>query len=324
MFLIFKAIFEVIMTENKSLYKQFCEQEKNVPLFLQYQWFEALYSKDDWEVSLVEKGGDVVAVLPYVISKKKSFKFITPQFLSPYQGVWMKYPEGQKYASKIGYEKEVINELIKQLPKTDSFKQNFLPEITNWMPFSWKGFQQTTRYTYVIKDVSNTNSVFANFKENIRREIRKAEKTLVVTLSKDIDLLYQLKLKVYQENKEDYPIPFKKLKTVYDFCLKNNCGELLIAQDEAKNVHSILLYVWDNNSAYYLHGATDSNFKTTGSMSLLLWDAIKRSSTKTKAFNFEGSMVESIERYFRAFGGEQIPYFQISKTSSKMLKLLNY
>lgn len=324
MFLIFKAIFEVIMSENKLLYKQFCEREKAIPLFLQYKWFEALYNNSEWGVAIVGKGGEVIAVLPYVVSKKKSFKLITPQFLSPYQGVWMKYPEGQKYASKIGYEKEVMNELIKQLPKVDSFKQNFLPEITNWMPFNWKGFQQTTRYTYLIKDISNTKNVFIDFKENIRREIRKAEKSLTVISSKDIDLLYQLKLKVYQENKEDYPISLKKLKAVYDFCVKNNCGELLIAQDGDQNVHSILLYVWDNNSAYYLHGVTDNNFKTTGSMSLLLWDAIKRSSTKTKAFNFEGSMVESIERYFRAFGGEQVPYFQISKTSSKMLKFLNY
>jgi len=312
------------MSKNKSIYKLFCEQEKDLPLFLKYQWFNALYNNDDWGVAIERKGNDIVGILPYVISKKKSFKLITPQFLSPYQGVWMKYPEGQKYASKIGYEKEVMNELIKQLPKVDSFKQNFLPEITNWMPFNWKGFQQTTRYTYIIQDISNTKNVFADFKENIRREIRKAEKNLTVTPSKDLDLLYQLKLKVYQENKEDYPIPFEKLKAVYDFCAKNNCGELLIAQDENKNIHSILFYVWDENSAYYIHGVTDNNFKTSGSMSLLLWDAIKRSSTKTKAFNFEGSMVESIERYFRAFGGIQTPYFQISKTDSRMLKLLNY
>ncbi|MBE7441610.1 MAG: hypothetical protein HS119_04060 [Flavobacteriales bacterium] len=59
-------------------------------------------------------------------------------------------------------------------------------------------------------------------------------------------------------------------------------------------------------------------------MSLLLWEAIKRSKNKTKSFNFEGSMIESIERYFRAFGGKQTPYFEITKRTSKVLKLLNY
>ncbi len=311
------------MSSKKSIYKRFCEQN-NIPLFLQYNWFNTLYKETEWDVSVEQKGDNVVGILPYVISKKKSFKIITPQFLSPYQGVWIKYPDGQKYASKVGYEKEVLNGLIEQLPKVDAFKQNFLPGFVNWMPFNWKGYEQSTRYTYIINDVSDTDKVFADFKENIRREIRKAGKVLVVDTIDDIGLMYKMKLKVYEENNDAYPIPFSKLKAVYEYCKKNNCGELLVAKDNDANVHSVLLYVWDSESAYYLHGVTDSEFKTTGSMSFLLWEAIKRSSTKTKAFNFEGSMVESIERYFRGFGGVQTPYFQINKTDSKVLKLLNY
>ncbi|MBL4592271.1 MAG: GNAT family N-acetyltransferase [Flavobacteriales bacterium] len=311
------------MTRNKELYKQFCEQE-SIPLFLQYKWFNAIYEDKEWDIAIDQKAGNILGVLPYVIAKKKSFKVITPQFLSPYQGVWIKYPEGQKYASKVGFEKEVINGLIEQLPKVDAFKQNFLPGFTNWMPFNWKGYEQSTRYTYIINDISDTDKVFTDFKENIRREVRKAGKSMTVEVVEDIDLMFQMKLKVYEANNDTYPIPLNKLKTIYNYCKENNCGELLIAKDSDDNIHSILLYVWDNESAYYLHGVTDFTFKTSGSMSLLLWEAIKRSATKTKAFNFEGSMVESIERYFRGFGGEQTPYFQISKTDSKVLKLLNY
>lgn len=308
---------------NKQLFQQLCEKEA-LPLFLQYNWFESMYSEEEWDVGVEMRGENIVGILPYVITKKKSFKIITPQFLSPYQGIWLKYPEGQKYASKIGFEKEVINGLIDQLPKIDAFKQNFLPGFTNWMPFNWKGYEQSTRYTYIINNISDTDKVFADFKDNIRREIKKAQKTLTTAVVQDIDLMFQMKLKVYEANNDSYPIPLNKLKTVYDYCRDNNCGELLVAKDDEGNIHSILLYVWDNDSAYYLHGVTDVKYKTSGSMSLLLWEAIKKSSSKTKAFNFEGSMVESIERYFRGFGGEQTPYFQISKTDSKVLKMLNY
>jgi hypothetical protein len=312
------------MTKSKILYQKLCEEEKSIPLFLQYKWFRALYNNKDWNVVVETKGDTVVGFLPYVITQKKSFKLITPQFLSPYQGVWLNYPANQKYANRVGFEKEVINSLIEKLPKVDAFKQNFLPQFTNWLPFNWKGFKQSTRYTYIINDIADTKKVFADFKDNIRREIRKAEKSLTIETINDITLMHQLKLKVYQDNNDVYPIPLSKLKTIYDFCKSNECGELLIAKDKSGNIHSILLYIWDTKSAYYLHGVTDTQFKTSGSMSLLLWEAIKRSATKTKAFNFEGSMVESIERYFRAFGGVQTPYFQISKTNSKVLKLLKY
>ena len=68
-------------------------------------------------------------------------------------------------------------------------------------------------------------------------------------------------------------------------------------------------------------GGSDPNLRNSGAMSLCMWEAIKFASTKTKKFDFEGSMIESVERYFRAFGAEQKPYFHITKVLSYMLRM---
>ncbi|KZZ15518.1 hypothetical protein A3751_17170 [Oleiphilus sp. HI0080] len=52
-----------------------------------------------------------------------------------------------------------------------------------------------------------------------------------------------------------------------------------------------------------------------------MWEAIKFASTVTKRFDFEGSMIEPIERFFRGFGAMQKPYFQISHTPNRWLRL---
>ena len=39
-------------------------------------------------------------------------------------------------------------------------------------------------------------------------------------------------------------------------------------------------------------------------------------------FDFEGSMIEPVERSFRQFGAKQTPYFSVSKTPSRLLKTL--
>ena len=78
---------------------------------------------------------------------------------------------------------------------------------------------------------------------------------------------------------------------------------------------SAIYIVWDANSAYYLLGGSDPNFRSSGANSLLLWEAIKFASGVTKRFDFEGSMIEPIERYFRGFGATQKPYLSISKTT---------
>ncbi len=311
------------MKSSKEKYQKFCEENIGVPLFLRYSWYQSLFG-DNWDVVLIERKGNVLGFLPYILTKKKTFSLVRPPMLTPYQGVWLNYPEEQKYTNRLSFEKEVVAEIINQLPPLDAFQQKFVPEFTNWLPFYWEGFNQTTRYTYILEDLSDKNRIFDEFRDNIRREIRKAEKVLTIEVISDIDLLYQLKQDVYQANNEEYPISKDLLNRVGNYCSENNCGELLAAKDTEGNIHSILLYVWDENSAYYLHGGTNVEFKTSGSMSLLLWEAIKRSASKTKAFNFEGSMMESIERYFRAFGGKQVPYFEISKTNSKLLKLLKH
>jgi hypothetical protein len=68
-------------------------------------------------------------------------------------------------------------------------------------------------------------------------------------------------------------------------------------------------------------GGSDPELRNSGANSLCMWEAIKFASTVTKAFDFEGSMIESVERFFRAFGARQVPYFQISKINSPFVKI---
>ena len=58
-------------------------------------------------------------------------------------------------------------------------------------------------------------------------------------------------------------------------------------------------------------------------MSLLMWEAIKYASTVTTKFDFEGSMIEPIENFFKGFGAVQQQYTNISKINSKSILLLN-
>jgi lipid II:glycine glycyltransferase (peptidoglycan interpeptide bridge formation enzyme) len=312
------------MNSSKEKYKKLCAENTSIPVFLRYNWYNTLFHENEWGVVIEENNDEVVGFIPYYIVNKLKFNLVASPTLTPYQGVWLNYPPNQKYTNRLSFEKEVMTSLISKLPKSDGFKQKFYPSFTNWLPFYWKGFTQTTKYTYVLEDLTDLEKVFDDFRENIRREIRKAEKSLTIEHLNNAKELYLLKLAAYNDKNEKYPLSEDFLNKAVDFCTQNNCGEVLVAKDQEGIIHSVLFYVWDNDAAYYLHGATNISFKTSGSMSLLLWEAIKRSQAKTNTFNFEGSMIEPIERYFRAFGGKQTPYFEISKTNSKVLKLLNY
>jgi len=96
----------------------------------------------------------------------------------------------------------------------------------------------------------------------------------------------------------------------------------LVAKDAEGNTHAAIYIAWDKQTCYYIMGGADENYRSSGAYSLLLWEAIKTASGVCKEFDFCGSMIPSIERFFRSFGGEQVPYFHLKKINSKALGLL--
>jgi len=281
-------------------------------------WLETV-SPGKWNQCIVKKGDHIAGILTYVVENKMGFKLIVPPHLTPYMGVWINYPNDLAVKSRLSYDKEVMTELIEQLPKHDFISMKFPPNITNWLPFYWKDFEQTSRYTYIIPELGDMDKVRGNFSESTRRQIKKGEKSLQLSEGTNIDVVYDM----LQRNK-NHLVKFSAeyLQKIWEFCQNNNCGRIFLAHDEQNNLHATMLIVWDNETAYYLIGCAEDKFRNSGAMSYLMWQAIKFSGSVTKSFNFEGSMLEPIERFFRGFGGELTPYFSIEKYNSLRYKML--
>jgi hypothetical protein len=313
-----KVIF--IMT-NKQKYRRFCETEKDMPIFSKGWWLDAVCGEDNWDVVLVEKGGHIVASMPYYNKKKAFFNLITMPKLTQTMGPYIKYPENQKYSAKLSCEKKIIKELISQLPGYDYFSQNFHYYFTNWLPFYWQGFEQTTRYTYVLDKLSDLDILWKNMKENIRTDIRKAKELVRIDSDTNINDFFSLHKKTFARQNMAVPYTQDFVKQLDEICHKNSCRKIFIARDGHGNEHAAVYIIWDNQSAYYLMGGGDHKLRNSGATSLLMWEAIKFAATVTKRFDFEGSMIQPIEKFFSAFGANQTPYLHIQKTNSKLLKI---
>ena len=238
--------------------------------------------------------------------------------------MWFRPDPKGNITNRSSYEQNIILNLLQKFPAVDLYKQKFFPGFINWLPFFWNGFEQTTKYTYVLPDISNPDSLFAAFKSNTRRVIRNAQKLLKTQEFDDVQKFYDLNIKAYQGKGMRFPFTADFIGRVKQYIRDNNCGDMIAAVDAIGNIHAVVIYVWDSHCAYYLAGVTNPNFYNSGAMSLLLWEAIQRSAKKSTSFNFEGSMAESIERFFRDFGGRLTPYFEISKTQSRLLKWIDF
>ncbi|MCL0058160.1 GNAT family N-acetyltransferase [Dehalococcoidia bacterium] len=306
---------------NKQKYKQLCAVENSIPVFSKDWWLDAVCGKENWDVVLIEKNGKIVASLPYYIKNKFGFKIITMPQLTQTMGVWIKYSPRQKYEKKLSYEKKIFTEIIAKLPKVAYFSQNFHYSITNWLPFYWRGFKQTTRYTYVIEDLSDLDRVYNNFSHAKKKNIKKASNIVNVKFDLPADQFYANHRMTLSKQGGRILYSFEFFKDIYSAAYQNNSGKTIYAVDEKDNVHAALFIVWDGTSAYNLISTIDPDFRNSGAASLLVNKIIKYVADKTTKFDFEGSMIENVENSFRQFGAIQKPYFNISKSSNMLIKI---
>jgi len=208
------------------------------------------------------------------------------------------------------------------LPEYDLFSQNFSPLESNWLPFYWKQFRGTVNYTYRLEDLTDLEKVWHGFRSNVRREIRKAEKQIVVQNYTNIDRFIKLVKETFHRQGLKLPFTETVMKRLDKECAKRDARRILFAEDNRGRIHAALYLGWDQNTTYYLIGGGDPVLRTSGATSLLLWDAIQFSSSVSRVFDFEGSMIEPIERFFRSFGARQVPYLKITNMSRRMQILM--
>jgi len=300
-----------VESSGKQLYREFCRTREKIRLFSKDWWLDVV-AGDHWDVAIVEKKGRLIAAMPYTRQTIMGVPVLKMPKLTPWFDLWIDYPEGQKYSSRLSFEKKILDNLISQIPNVPRVHQKYVYSLTNWLPFYWRGFKQTTRYSYILPNLNDLDFLFADFRENIRREIRKAQKRLQVTEIENIDLFYDMNQKTFERQNKSISYSRLFLHEIDRACVQRKCRKIFIAKEE-DTIHAALYLVWDSQSAYYLMGGADPTLRNSGASSLLMWHAIQHAASITRAFDFEGSMIEPIERFFRSFGALQTPYFSVAR-----------
>lgn len=285
------------------------------PLFYQPFYLEAV-NGDRWGCSYFTKNEKLVAIMPYAFPNGNG-KLIRQPALTIYQG-----PVFSRDFSSFGSlsdEMEILGALEESLPPYHYYNQNWHPHSINWLPFYWRGYVQSTRYSYVITPTSDIQQVRDGYSENVRRNIRKAATHLAIEEDVQSDFLLSLIRKTFDRKDMSVPYDRSQIQRVVQACLQRSAGKILLAK-RGDEIHAAMLLFWDRDVVYYMAGGIDERFKS-GAMSLLFDSAITWALSVGKTFDFEGSMIPSVEKFFRSFGARQHPYFVVTKVSSSTLQL---
>ena len=299
--------------------KSFISESPQGTIFSTPGWLEAV-APGAWQYIQIKEEENIKLCMPIILSKKMGFKFCNMPPLTQSLGMLFPAQEEGKYSKILSKNTNNMIELISKIPKNSYFRQRFHPTINNWLPFYWNNYTQTTKYTYIIDDLANTEKIWKEFNWKKRQEIRKAKSKLKISETQDFEALKYCIYSIHKRQKKKV-FNFEVLERIFNFCNEKKCGKIFLAKTQSGDIAGSVYIVWDQKSAYYLAGAGSEALRNSGAIPLLLWHSIKFSSSVTKKFNFEGSMIRPIEYFFRAFGGKLTPYHEITKINSNIINL---
>ena len=279
-------------------------------IFEQPWWLDAV-APGRWDAVEIRKDEQLIARLPYVKEKRMGFKLLgMPQYTQTL-GYWIE-DTGAKNARKYARRKELVAELISGLPP----KYNCDMELDHTCDYLFP-------FKYRIEDIHDIDQLWSGLADNIRREIKKAQKELTVESDHSIDDLILMQSKTFERQGRKKSEDRELLKRLDTALSEHDAKKLLCAVDSQGRIHAASYFVYDEKCCYFLIGGGDPELRTSGASSLLMWEGIKFASTVSKSFDFEGSMIEPIERFFRAFGGIPTPYWRVIRLNG-FLSLADY
>ena len=288
----------------------------------QESWWLDLATDGDWDEVKVENNGETAARLPFQLKRRYGFKVLTQPPFTPYLGPWF-HPTSGKETKQRSDQYTLTSELLSRLPRYDLFHQTLWPELTNWLPFYWSGFGQTTGYTYWVRDILDDQAVWKRLTAGARGAIRKAERTITIATSNDVNRLCDIYDRTFSQQGKRVPYKREILARIAEGAVRAGHGRITQAEDKEGNVHAAILIVFDRRMAHYLVGGADSRFRASGAASLLIWDAIRFAGRHSMTFDFEGSMVPGIERFFRSFNPTLVSCNRVFKTGKVFGSLIH-
>ncbi len=311
----------------KERYKIFCETEgSRIPLFLQYWWMEAACHGKEWDVALVEKGGRIDAALPYLLRRRAGLRYVLQPQLTPYNGPYYAYPAtATSLLKRRSFERAAARQLIGQLQglRLDYFQQNFSPLVTDWLPFHWAGYRQTTRYTYRLPDIGgDPEALFAAIKPRRQVHIRQLLPEVQGVEEHDAEAFVQLRERYWRQRGRRDEVGSALVRHVCRAALQRGQGKLLSLRDKEERPLAMQFLLYDDTCAYSLMSAKEPAAESLpGVMETLMWLAIRQMASHSTAFDFEGSMDFDIGRFYSDIGAELVPFFSIEYCRNPLFRL---
>ena len=295
-------------------YDRLVETSPQGSLFCSSWWLDSV-APGRWRPNDLIEDGEAVAAWPTVVSRGRFGPEHGGAPLTPWLGPLFR-PDLRRSA-----EDRITGRLLDRIGRYAQLSARCSPAYEYWTPLYWRGFTQTTRYTWRIDDLSDLEACFSRLRSEVRSAVRRGRRDgLVVAGGELSDFLPIHTDTLRRQGRPGEVAGQQALRRLDATAAERAARSILIVRDPDGRAIAGGYFVHDQRTTYYLLGGISAQSDSHHAVSLMLWTAIEQAAARGTAFDFEGSMLRPVERLVRGFGGRPAPYSVVRHTPSAPLR----
>ena len=311
---------------NNDAWNEFLIESTQNNIFCQSKFLDA-YQKN-YDLLLVSK--NELALMGVVIIKDDDGTPVKDQFM--YQGViFSKYIDSLSPHKKIKKILELTQFLLIELELIyGAISLSLHHSLNDLRGFQWhnyhniKGLKPHLKLSYTgILNLKNTecfDQTLMNVRTVRRQEYKRCIKNgLIVEESNDVSVLDFLHEKTFKRQGMKRSKSDVFLATTFaEKSLSEGFGRLLICRDADSTPVSASLFLFDDNTGYYLIGANDPNYRKFGAGSFIMLEQIRYCIERGLSYvDFIGINSPLRGDFKTSFNATPVPYFNFTLASNQ-------
>jgi hypothetical protein len=279
--------------------------------FSSAEWL-GVYGDKLTAVGIYNDGGNLKGGFFHYKSTKAGLHILKLPPYSPHCGLFLR-PDGTNPSTLLGFQKECIEAVASYLLKyRAALKMLSFPVGTEYMhPFLWNKFKVAPAFTYRFDLTRSIEQIRGGYDPKNRNTIAKAAKehTVVRVNEEPADTLIEFfKSTLGASGANVYPVELTNILRTF----VSSPQGITFSVRKGDTLLGAVFCVRDAAYCYYLLGGSRRGEGAGGVNALLVDRAIgfAREAGCT-IFDFEGSMIPGVEKFFRGFGPQLTPYYSV-------------
>lgn len=283
-----------------------------------FDTLKSVYGNELKYFQLLDKGGNPVAQFAvYSFNKLWQKHIITPPFLTDIQ--LNSNCSANNESQVTNFHRDVLSTIATYFnERQHTYLELVLPNsVKDALPFIWNNYKVGVRHTYLLELQKTEEELLKNMSSQRRKNIRDAEKlNLEVKLINDGNMIREKALETLSSKNAKF-----NEDIVSNFCNLAGSDQLLsLGVFEDNELIALSTCLATPEEVTYLFGWNNGSSGRSFIGTYALWNCILECKKTSKKFNFAGSQIPSIEKYFRGFGGQITPLISVISDKRKLTK----